>query len=133
MEIIGTSFYWLSHLVLIIAFVVGAVLCGRARREHGKAATLGMIGCLVLVLSVLVRMPTIFAADIQRSLGLSFASLGVVFAAIGLLETILLLAGFGLLVAGVVVRRGPRPQPPAPPQGYGYGQPPQGPGYGPQH
>ncbi|WP_157246483.1 hypothetical protein [Nonomuraea typhae] len=122
------------NLITIVAFVVGAVLCGRAKRDHGKAATLGMIGCLLLVLSVLVRTPTIFAIDFQRDLGLSAASLGVIFAVVGLLETILLLAGFALLVAGVVARRGPRPQPPAPPQGYGYGQPapPQGPGYGPQ-
>ncbi|MFI9554842.1 hypothetical protein [Nonomuraea endophytica] len=124
----------LIHIVMFIAFGAGAVVTGLARQRHGKGAMLGMFGCIVLTVGVLPTVATsVFAPSIAHDLGFSTAS--VIFGILGLVNMVLTLAGFGLLVAGVVAHRGPRPAPqtpawnqpsPYPQPGYGqqsYGQP----------
>ncbi|MFI6540873.1 hypothetical protein ACIBHY_51045 [Nonomuraea sp. NPDC050547] len=118
----------LIHIVMFIAFGAGAVITGLARRRHGKGALLGMFGCIVLMIDVLPTVATsVFAPSIARDLGFSTAS--TIFGLLGLVNMALTLVGFGLLVAGVVAHRGPRPEPQAPawnqPSPYpqpGYGQ-----------
>ncbi|MBB5083800.1 hypothetical protein [Nonomuraea endophytica] len=130
----------LIHIVMFIAFGAGAVVTGLARKRHGKGALLGMFGCIVLTVGVLPTVATsVFAPSIAHDLGLSTASM--IFGILGLVNMVLTLAGFGLLVAGVVAHRGPRPAPqtpawnqpsPYPQPGYGqqsYGQQGYGQGY----
>ncbi|MFI6291693.1 hypothetical protein ACIBEJ_08915 [Nonomuraea sp. NPDC050790] len=112
------------NLLMFVAFGAGAVITGMARRQHGKAAVLGLIGCVLLMINVLpTAAMTIFAPQIARDLGLSMAS--TFFGILGFLNMALTLGGFGLLVAAVVARRTPQPQAPA------WNQP--QPGYGQQH
>lgn len=108
----------------VILLVVGIVLTARARGEHGRAATFGMIGCVVLLVgSILQGAWQVMLPSIVESGGYEILSL--VNAVTGFVFLVVNLAGTGLLIGGVVARRDP-PQTPQYPQAQGWQQPPSG-------
>lgn len=108
-------------LLQLIALIVGIIVTAMARRNHGRAALMGLFGCLALLLGVIVNVvQSLTLPSIARNLPDIYTAI-MLFSA---LHTILWLAGIGLLIAGVVMRR-PTTQPQQP---Y-YQQPPPLPGY----
>lgn len=105
------------HLIFLLpslaALITGMVLTGRARREHGKAATYGMIGCALLMVNLLIEAGWSIAIPmLVDSMGVG--GLGLVSAASSILGAALFCGGVGLLIWGVVARRGPAAPPPPP-------------------
>lgn len=127
----------IAGVFTMLALAVGAVVTGMARRDHGKGATLGLIGCLVLLFNTLIQVgQSLFITRMFDAFGHRIFEL--ILTLLNLLTTLLFITGLGLLVMGVVARRTPRPQPqPQPWQSgqpaygaAGYGQQPAQPGYG---
>ncbi|MFG1942452.1 hypothetical protein [Nonomuraea sp. NPDC048826] len=103
----------------------GIVVTAMGRRTHGRAAMLGLFGCVALLLEGLLRLgQTIFLETLVRSVGIGGVSrvLGI----LGLVSFVLTVTGLGLLIWAVVARRTPPPQPAAP----GWPQPHPGPQQG---
>ncbi|MFC5821214.1 hypothetical protein [Nonomuraea harbinensis] len=116
---------------------IGVVVTAMGRRTHGRAAVIGLLGCVALLLEGLLRLgQTIFLRTIVETVGLREA--GGVLALLGLVSFVLATTGVGLLIWAVVARRTPQPaapgwqQPqPGPQQGWQQ-QPPAGPHQNPQ-
>jgi hypothetical protein len=118
-------------LLMIILLIVGIVLMIRARAEHGRAAMLGLYGCIVFLISVVF--------DVARSLtfpylveAVGIRSIGGVVLVEALISLVLTGGGVGLLIWAVVARRTPAQPPqtpgwPQPPQPHGWQQPQQQP------
>jgi cytochrome c-type biogenesis protein CcmH/NrfF len=107
----------------VIALIVGVVLTAMARRNHGRAALMGMFGCIVLLLGVIASVvQSLFLPSLARDLGDMMAVIMI----FSVIHVLLWLVGFGLLLAGVVMRRPVQPQQPQQPY---YQQPPPPPGY----
>ncbi|TXK39177.1 hypothetical protein [Nonomuraea sp. C10] len=110
---------------------IGVVVTAMGRRTHGRAAVIGLLGCVALLLEGLLRLgQTIFLRTIVESVGLREA--GGVLALLGLVSFVLATTGVGLLIWAVVARRTPQPaapgwqQPqPGPQQGWQQPGPPQ--------
>ncbi|NUT44313.1 MAG: hypothetical protein HOV86_30395 [Thermoactinospora sp.] len=115
---------WVLQVIILI---VGVVLTAMARRNHGRAALVGMFGCLVFLLDVIVSVVQAFLLpQFARDLG-SIMTAAMIFSVLHLLFWV---TGLGLLVAGVVMRRpAAAPQQPFPPQQPYYQQQPPPPGY----
>ncbi|MGI5274454.1 hypothetical protein ACQEUU_35355 [Nonomuraea sp. CA-218870] len=94
--------------------VVGIALTAMGRRVHGRAATLGLLGCVALLLQGLLQLgQALFLNVIVQSLGLPGAA-GVM-AVLTLLSFVLTLTGLSLLIWAVVAHRpGMARQPAAP-------------------
>ncbi|MDA0638476.1 hypothetical protein OUY22_34145 [Nonomuraea sp. MCN248] len=101
-------------VTLCVVPMVGIVLTAMGRRVHGRAATLGLLGCVALLLQGVLHLgQTLFLNMIVQSVGLSGAA-GVM-AVLALLSFVLTLTGLSLLIWAVVARRpGMTPQPAAP-------------------
>ncbi len=107
-----TSRKMLSYLIpslLCLVPVIGIVVTAMARRTHGRAAIIGMLGCVALLLSALAQVgQAILLASMSPRDGYT------VIAVMSLLMTVLSLTGISLLIWGVVARRpAAQPQPPA--------------------
>ncbi|WP_327105719.1 hypothetical protein [Nonomuraea glycinis] len=118
-----TSRKMLSYLIpslLCLVPVIGIVVTAMARRTHGRAAIIGMLGCVALLLSALAQVgQAILLASMSPRDGYT------VIAIMSLVMTVLSLTGISLLIWGVVARRpAAQPQPPA---WQPYGQQPSGP------
>ncbi|WP_431902698.1 hypothetical protein [Nonomuraea sp. bgisy101] len=110
---------------MVILLVLGIVLTARARAEHGRAATFGMVGCIVLLLGAILQGAwQVILPSIVQSGG--FAIFGVVNAVVGFVFVVVDLVGTGFLIGGVVARRNPpqAPQYPQAPQGWQQQPPP---------
>ncbi|WP_214413665.1 hypothetical protein [Sphaerisporangium fuscum] len=115
----------LYYLPTLIVLIVGIVLTARAKREHGSGATLGMIGCIVLLLTALLEAVRALALPYLLTSG-GYSARGPLITLSGLLFAIFNTIGIGLLIWGVVAKRiqtqsaAPGWQPP---QGQGWQQP----------
>ncbi|TDD21740.1 hypothetical protein E1294_14065 [Nonomuraea diastatica] len=111
-------------LVMVVVLVGGVIVTAMNRRAHGRGATLGMAGCAVLLVGVLINVVLGFIApSLYDALGAGGATMlisagGMIFNA----------TGTGLLIAGVIARRDPQqpqsPHYPPPGQAQGWQQPP---------
>ncbi|MFG1706065.1 hypothetical protein ACFLIM_23000 [Nonomuraea sp. M3C6] len=106
---------------MAVLLLVGIVLTAMNRRNHGRAAILGMVGCILLLLGVVYNtLFGYFAPTLIRSSGIGLTG---TIAMSNLISLIFNAGGTGLLIWAVVARRNP-PQP-SQPQGPGWQQPPQ--------
>jgi hypothetical protein len=98
-----TSRKMLSYLIpslLCLVPVIGIVVTAMARRTHGRAATIGMLGCVALLLSALAQVGQSFLLP-----SMSPRNGYTVIAIMSLLITVLSITGISLLIWGVVARR----------------------------
>ncbi|SEM55180.1 hypothetical protein [Nonomuraea pusilla] len=86
-----------------VLLLVGIVLTAMARRHRGRAAVLGLIGCVVLLLGTLFNVLRNFATDLILEL-FGTRSLGTVFSIQNLISTFFEIVGTGLLIWGVAAR-----------------------------
>ncbi|MEU4327379.1 hypothetical protein [Nonomuraea dietziae] len=120
----ATSLLPLLYLIpTLILLVVGIALTARARAEHGRGATLGLVGCVVLLVAAILQGGyQVMIPSLVESGG--FEVITMMSMITGLLFTVLNVVGTGLLIFGVVARRGgPQPQQQAQGQGQGWQQP----------
>ncbi|MEV4167009.1 hypothetical protein [Nonomuraea dietziae] len=104
----------------MILLIVGIALTARARAEHGRGATLGLVGCVVLLVAAILQGAyQVMIPSLVESGG--FEVITMMSMITGLLFTVLNVVGTGLLIFGVVARRG-GPQPQQQAQGQGQGQ-----------
>ncbi|MEU6719239.1 hypothetical protein ABZ897_47910 [Nonomuraea sp. NPDC046802] len=105
--------------VMGILLLTGVVVTAMGRRNHGSAATIGMMGCIALLLGVVFDLlRNLLFETLVETLGISPS----LFFMIGTVITLLLdVTGTGLLIWAVVARR--KPPAPAGPQGPGWQQP----------
>ncbi|TDB94709.1 hypothetical protein E1267_42550 [Nonomuraea longispora] len=110
-------------LVMVVVLVGGVIVTAMNRRAHGRGATLGMAGCAVLLVGVLLNVVLGFVAgSLYEALGAGGAAM--LMSAVGMLFNA---TGTGLLIAGVIARRDPQqPHYPHSGQGQGWQQPPYG-------
>ncbi|MEO3797662.1 hypothetical protein ABGB14_46325 [Nonomuraea sp. B10E15] len=108
-------------LVMVVVLVGGVIVTAMNRRAHGRGATLGMAGCAVLLVGVLVNVVLGFiATSLYDALGAGGAAM-----LIGALGMLFNATGTGLLIAGVIARRDPQqPHHPQPGQAQGWQQQP---------
>ncbi|WP_336216487.1 hypothetical protein [Nonomuraea sp. LPB2021202275-12-8] len=107
--------------LLCVLLFVGVVVSGMARRQHGRAATIGMAGFLLLLLEAILRLVQVLTFELViESVGP--ALMDTVFMLESLLGFLFTAIGVGLLIWAVVARRTP-PPPPQPPQPQGWQQP----------
>ncbi|WP_433516803.1 hypothetical protein ACQP2T_15330 [Nonomuraea sp. CA-143628] len=109
--------YTILALLMSGLLVVGVVLTAKAKAEHGRAATLGMFGCFVLLFDQLYGIVRIWTlSSLISAVGVDAVNIVLfVIDAIGMLITAV---GVGLLIWAVVARRTP-----AQSQGWQQGQP----------
>lgn len=89
--------------VLVQVLFLAVALAFLAVRARGRGKRLGIAGCVVLLVSALVSLPTtVFLPAIVASFDGQFASVSLVVGVVNLVVTGLSLAGIGLLVAAVV-------------------------------
>ncbi|WP_327090571.1 hypothetical protein OIE66_08090 [Nonomuraea sp. NBC_01738] len=109
------------HLLVILALIGGVVAMGVAKRNQGKGAVLGMFGGgLLIIHQLVILIYSIWAPSIMSDLGLS--AFGIMSIIYGLVVQGLFVIGVGLLVGGVIARRG-GPQQQRQPMPGAYGQP----------
>ncbi|MEU8141301.1 hypothetical protein [Nonomuraea sp. NPDC048901] len=119
--------YYILRLLMISLLVVGVVLTAKAKAERGRAATLGMFGCFVLLFGELFSIVRVASAEsLIRAVGIN--SYNMVVVAIETIATLITAVGVGLLIWAAVARRAPaQPQQtpgwPQPPQPHGWPQP----------
>ncbi|MFC4111937.1 hypothetical protein [Nonomuraea zeae] len=107
-------------IVMSVLLLAGIVITAMGRRNHGRAATLGMTGCILLLLAVLFN--TLLQFFTQELFQMFRGDIGVAFAVANIISLIFNASGTALLIWAVVARRNP-PQP-VQPQGPGRQQPP---------
>ncbi|WP_345569708.1 hypothetical protein [Nonomuraea rosea] len=103
--------------IMGVLLLAGIVVMAMRRRDHGRAAILGMFGCILLLLRLIVSTLLAYLAPM-----LFEGNLEVTFAIANIITLLLDATGTGLLIWAVVARR-PQQQP-AQPQGPGWQQPP---------
>lgn len=119
--------YVILSLGMMALLVVGVFLMIRGKAEHGRAASLGMFGCIVLLFGEVYGLVRTFTLpSLIEAVGVTNAT-PLVFV-IGLIGMIFTFVGVGLLIWAVVARRTPAQQPQAPSwqqpqQPYGWQQP----------
>ncbi|SDM06124.1 hypothetical protein SAMN05421874_13731 [Nonomuraea maritima] len=98
----------LFQIALAVVLIAGAVLAGTRRHEHGRAATIGMAGFLVLLLEMVLStvMLLVLPSLVSSLSGGLMASM--VFTAVTL---ILRIGGIALLIWAVIARRARPPSP----------------------
>ncbi|MEU7746198.1 hypothetical protein [Nonomuraea sp. NPDC049158] len=103
--------YLILRLLMGSLLIVGVVLTAKAKAEHGRAATLGMFGCIALLFPELISIVRLFSLDsLIRAVGVN--SFNIVLAAIETISTLITAVGVGLLIWAVVARRTPAQPPP---------------------
>lgn len=130
----GTFLSMLLPFLSTVVAAVGIVLTARGRGAHGRAAVIGMLGCVALLLNGLLQiLQAILLNVVIESVGL--AAMGIVIMVLNLLYFLLTTTGVALLIWAVVARRAPQqpaspapgwqqPYPPPPPPQQGWHQPP---------
>lgn len=126
MSSLSTVLNVLSMVVMLVLLIGGAVLMAVRRREHGRASMIGLAGCVVLLLGVVINGVFIFMAP---SLVDSFGPGGYepFFVVFNLVTLVVQVVGTGLLIFAVIARRNPAapaPQGPWQPQTEWQQQPP---------
>jgi hypothetical protein len=104
------------EILLMVLLIAGAVLTARARRQHGRAAMLGMYGCIVLLVGEVYTLVRGLALPMYID---AFGYNVVTALLMGLIGFVLTGAGLGLLIGAVITRR---PQTAAQPQNAGWQQ-----------
>ncbi|TDD44878.1 hypothetical protein E1286_25810, partial [Nonomuraea terrae] len=93
----------IAQIILAVVLIAGAVMTGLRRRDHGRAAILGMAGCITLLLEV------VLGIVIQLMIPAMVTSLGggsaVALLVVNLISVVLKVTGLGLLIWAVVARR----------------------------
>ncbi|MEV0619043.1 hypothetical protein AB0I81_37400 [Nonomuraea sp. NPDC050404] len=142
----------LNLIVMTVLLVGGAALMVSRRQEHGRAAVMGIVGCVVLLLGVGVSAFLVFGFPaLVGTLGPM--RIQTVLAVINIVTMLIQATGTGLLIFAVIARRNPQQpvgggwqpqpgpgqqwqqgpqQPPYQQQPPGWQQPPQPPFGGPQ-
>ncbi|PZG11274.1 hypothetical protein, partial [Nonomuraea aridisoli] len=92
-----------TQIFLAVVLIAGAVLTGLRRRDHGRAAILGMAGCVTLLLEVVLGvviqlMVPAMVTTLREGYELAFVLINVV-------GVILKVTGLGLLIWAVIARR----------------------------
>ncbi|MEV4102040.1 hypothetical protein AB0J42_17470 [Nonomuraea sp. NPDC049649] len=106
----GTFLSMLLPFLSTVVAAVGIVLTARGRGTHGRAAVIGMLGCVALLLNGLLQiLQAILLNVVIESVGL--AAMGIVIMVLNLLYFLLTTTGVALLIWAVVARRAPQPQP----------------------
>ncbi|NRQ32997.1 hypothetical protein HII36_14270 [Nonomuraea sp. NN258] len=109
---------------MIVILLLGVIVTAMGRRTHGRGATLGMLGCIVLLLGVGIGVVlNLMANEVVRALDdlRSFVLIQ------NLVTLIFQVTGTILLITGVVARRNaPEPEPQSQPAGWPQPQPQQG-------
>ncbi|MBF8187759.1 hypothetical protein ITP53_18870 [Nonomuraea sp. K274] len=109
------------HFILMAVLLIGGIIMMLIkRRDHGRAAVMGMIGCFVLLLGAVFSVLSGFLYELLAD----YLGMGPTFTITNLINLILTVTGTGLLIWAVVARRDPAQ--PAGPQGQGWQQPPAG-------
>ncbi|MFI6733434.1 hypothetical protein ACIBI9_10935 [Nonomuraea sp. NPDC050451] len=103
-----------------ILLLFGVVVTAMARREHGSAAMIGMVGCILLLLGLLFNIFRSYVLFPQMSSSMGIETTITVTNLVSLLFDA---GGTALLIWAVVARRKPS-QPAQPPQGPGWPQQP---------
>lgn len=98
----------LSEIVLALALIAGAILAGVRRREHGRAAIIGMVGFLMLLLEIVLRNAMLLALPTLVS---SYSESMAAATLFSLVTMLLRIGGIALLIWAVIARRTPTPQP----------------------
>jgi hypothetical protein len=95
---------------LALLLIIGIVLMAMRRREHGRAAVVGISGCVVLLLGAVFNGARGFMVETV------FGGLGfwMAYGVWTVLSLGLSLVGTGLMIAAVVTRRQPRQSAPGP-------------------
>ncbi|PRX55698.1 hypothetical protein B0I32_126160 [Nonomuraea fuscirosea] len=124
----------ITMIVMVLLLLGGAILMATRRAEHGRGSVLGMIGCVVLLVGVVINgVYILMAPELVRSLG--FAQYGPIALVMTLVSLLIQVSGTGLLIFAVIARRNP-PQQAAQHAQQGWQQQPewqQGYQQGPQH
>jgi hypothetical protein len=110
--------------LLSVLLIVGIVLMAARRRDHGRAAVMGILGCVVLLLGVVFNV----ARGLLDEALAELLSIAVAFTVSSVISMIFSLTGTALLIAAVVARRNPAQA--APPAGQGWPRQPQQPEWG---
>ncbi|MEU8357244.1 hypothetical protein AB0C27_14630 [Nonomuraea sp. NPDC048882] len=99
----------LTTIVMVLLLLGGAILMATRRAEHGRGSVLGMIGCVVLLVGVVINgVFILMAPDLVRSLG--FDQYGPIALVMNLLSLLIQVSGTGLLIFAVIARRNPPQQ-----------------------
>lgn len=105
-------------VLMVLLLIIGIVLMAARRRDHGRGAVIGILGCVVLLLGAVFNVARAFLDPLLADL----LDMGVAFTITTVISFGFSLIGTALLIFAVVARRDPRQ--PAPPQGPGWQQPP---------
>ncbi|GAA1620217.1 hypothetical protein GCM10009733_015820 [Nonomuraea maheshkhaliensis] len=99
----------ITMIVMVLLLLGGAILMATRRAEHGRGSVLGMIGCVVLLIGVVINgVFILMAPNLIRSLG--FDQYGPIALVMNLLSLLIQVSGTGLLIFGVIARRNPPQQ-----------------------
>ncbi|MEV4082861.1 hypothetical protein ACGFJC_48145 [Nonomuraea fuscirosea] len=99
----------ITMIVMVLLLLGGAILMATRRAEHGRGSVLGMIGCVVLLVGVVINgVYIIMAPDLIHALG--FAQYGPIALVMNLLSLLIQVSGTGLLIFAVIARRNPPQQ-----------------------
>ncbi|GAA2306832.1 hypothetical protein GCM10010149_65840 [Nonomuraea roseoviolacea subsp. roseoviolacea] len=104
MGLLYNAIAFLLSLLPALALITGIILTARARREHGKAAMIGLWGCLVLLLALVMRLVwSLVVPHLVGSGGMD--TFQIVMLLHSAIDALLTMTGFGLLIWAVVARR----------------------------
>ncbi|WP_219472191.1 hypothetical protein [Nonomuraea rhizosphaerae] len=93
-------------MLIMVLLVAGIILTARAKAEHGRAAVLGMYGCVVLLVGEVYTL----VRGLWLPLFLQSFDYNVITALLlGLVGFVFTAGGLGLLIWAVVARRSPSP------------------------
>ncbi|MEV0201996.1 hypothetical protein [Nonomuraea sp. NPDC050691] len=118
-NLLYSAIAFLLSLLPALVLITGVILTARARREHGRAATIGMWGCVVLLLGLALRVAWSLLVPMLVADG-GMDTFQVLMLLHGAVDALVTMTGLALLVWAVVVRRArpgaetPAPHTPAP-------------------
>lgn len=102
---LGTSVQIISILGLVllgIMLILGIVLMAARRRDHGRAAVIGIVGCVVLLLGVVYNAVQGFLIELLDDV---LDDLGIAYTVTTVVSLFFSLVGTSLLIWAVVARR----------------------------
>jgi hypothetical protein len=102
---LGTSVQVISILGLVllgIMLILGIVLMAARRRDHGRAAVIGIVGCVVLLLGVVYNAVQGFLIELLDDV---LDDLGIAYTVTTVVSLFISLVGTSLLIWAVVARR----------------------------
>lgn len=128
---LGTAIYVIVLIPEIAILGFGIAMIARAKR--GKATTLGVVGCIVLLVGALLNAAqTILMPNLAEELG--YSRINVIFMVLAFVHMAIFCVGIGLLIWSAASRNPVHAQTSWQPGGDqpGWQQPQQGPGWQPQ-